>query len=242
MLPCQVLVGVAGSVVDRLEAQPRRIDLRYKRLCAPHCRRKFTMTNRLSSGARIETRRLHTIEGREVRIPAEAGITHLQFRRFAGCPVCNLHLRSFVRRRAELEQAEIKEVILFHSPDDALREHSGGLGLDIVGDPAKILYRAFGVEAGKRALADVRAWPTIARAVAASLGDILFNGASIPPVNPQGGRYGLPADFLIDPSGLVLASHYGQHADDQWSVDEVLALAHRYGSEAAEPAAERVGA
>lgn len=23
--------------------------------------------------------------------------THLQFRRFAGCPVCNLHLRSFAR-------------------------------------------------------------------------------------------------------------------------------------------------
>jgi hypothetical protein len=35
----------------------------------------------------------------------------------------------------------------------------------------------------------------------------------------------LPGDFLIAPDGRVLASKYGKHADDQWSVDEELALA-----------------
>ncbi len=33
---------------------------------------------------------------------------------------------------------------------------------------------------------------------------------------------GLPADFLIDPDGRVLAAHYGTHANDQWSVDDLL--------------------
>jgi len=32
------------------------------------------------------------------RIPEPDGLVHLQFRRFAGCPVCNLHLRSFASR------------------------------------------------------------------------------------------------------------------------------------------------
>lgn len=47
-------------------------------------------------------------------------------------------------------------------------------------------------------------------------------------------QLGLPADFLIDPDGTVAATHYGHHADDQWSVDELLDI-HRLlrGSEAA---------
>ncbi|HEY2827258.1 MAG TPA: hypothetical protein VGJ04_06625, partial [Pirellulales bacterium] len=42
----------------------------------------------------------------------------------------------------------------------------------------------------------------------------------VPP--PEGGRLGLPADFLIAPDGKLIAAHYGQHAFDQWTVDGVL--------------------
>jgi hypothetical protein len=44
----------------------------------------------------------------------------------------------------------------------------------------------------------------------------------LPPMRPPGGSLGLPADFLIDRDGRVIASKYGAHADDQWSVDELL--------------------
>ena len=36
---------------------------------------------------------------------------------------------------------------------------------------------------------------------------------------------GLPADFLIAPSGRINAVKYGADAYDQWSVDELLTLA-----------------
>jgi hypothetical protein len=36
---------------------------------------------------------------------------------------------------------------------------------------------------------------------------------------------GLPADFRIDPAGRVVALRYGRHANDQWSVDELVELA-----------------
>jgi hypothetical protein len=36
---------------------------------------------------------------------------------------------------------------------------------------------------------------------------------------------GLPADFLIAPDERIVAAKYGKHADDQWSVDELLNLA-----------------
>ena len=41
----------------------------------------------------------------------------------------------------------------------------------------------------------------------------------------SGGPLGLPGDFLIAPSGLIIAVKYGTHAYDQWSVDELIALA-----------------
>jgi hypothetical protein len=45
---------------------------------------------------------------------------------------------------------------------------------------------------------------------------------------PSGGRWGLPADFLLGPDGCVLALKYGEHADDQWSVAELLAQAQQH--------------
>jgi len=41
----------------------------------------------------------------------------------------------------------------------------------------------------------------------------------------SGGPLGLPGDFLIAPSGEIKAAKYGTHAYDQWSVDELIALA-----------------
>jgi hypothetical protein len=41
----------------------------------------------------------------------------------------------------------------------------------------------------------------------------------------SGGPLGLPGDFLIAPSGQIKGLKYGTHAYDQWSVDELIALA-----------------
>ena len=38
---------------------------------------------------------------------------------------------------------------------------------------------------------------------------------------------GLPADFLIGPDGTIHAAHYGRHANDQWSLDDLLERAQR---------------
>lgn len=60
-----------------------------------------------------------------------------------------------------------------------------------------------------------------------SLIAILRGRERAPAANPHGGRLGLPADFLIASDGRVLACKYGQHVYDQWSVDEILALARQ---------------
>ncbi|MGV0813829.1 peroxiredoxin-like family protein [Mycolicibacterium boenickei] len=160
-----------------------------------------------------------SVTGEHIPVPDPHGLVHLQFRRFAGCPICNLHLQSFAARHAEITASGVREVVFFHSPGAELAEHTADLPFATVADPDKEIYRQFGVESGRRALLDPRSWPAIIR------GSLLtLSGRFRAPAGRQaGGRLGLPADFLIAPDGVVLAAKYGVHADDQWSVDELLA-------------------
>ena len=50
------------------------------------------------------------------------------------------------------------------------------------------------------------------------------------PSPPESSRQalGLRADLLVVANGGVLACQYGGHADDQWSVDNVLQLASQH--------------
>ena len=179
------------------------------------------MDERLRGGEAVRPQELETIDGALVRVPDPGRLVHLQFRRFAGCPVCTMHLRSVVTRHDEIVAAGVREVVLFHSPVDELRPHVSDLPFEVVPDPDKRVYREFGVEAGARALLDPRSWGPILRAIASAL----WRRDAHPSSSPRGGRLGLPADFLIDGSGRITACKYGEHLYDQWSVDELLALA-----------------
>jgi peroxiredoxin len=190
---------------------------------------------RLTAGSFITARRLGTVSGATVAVPDPDAVLHLQFRRFAGCPVCSLHLRSFARRNGDMLKARIREVVVFHSPPEELLPQVADLPFAVVADPRKQLYKEFGVESAKRALLDPRAWPAIVSGVLNSLWEIVRHRHPAPPRTPYGGRFGLPADFLIASGGSVIAVKYGQHANDQWSVGELLALARRQ-RQAGEPA------
>lgn len=180
---------------------------------------------RIPAGSRIEPRQLAAISGATITVPDPARLVHLQFRRFAGCPVCHLHLRSFVRHERAISAAGVLEVVVFHSTARELQRHAGDLPFFVIADPDKQLYREFGVESGARALLDPRAWLPILWAVAHGLVALVRGRARAPSLDPPGGRWGLPADFLIDGNGRVVACKYGEHADDHWSVDELLAHA-----------------
>jgi peroxiredoxin len=186
----------------------------------------------VAPGEVIVARALEAVTGGAVAVPDPAAPVHLQFRRFAGCPVCNLHLRSIAQRYDEIVAAGLREVVVFHAPDHELAPHVDGLPFPVVADPDKVLYREFGVESSLRSLLDPRAWPGIVKAVAAALIAVLGGTGRAPRAMPHGGRFGLPADLLVDVDGRVLAVKYGTHANDQWSVDELLAHArdHRRGA------------
>ncbi|MEU7524907.1 peroxiredoxin-like family protein [Saccharothrix sp. NPDC042600] len=174
----------------------------------------------------ITTREWEAVLGGPVRVPDPNRLVHLQFRRFAGCPVCNLHLRTIVTRHDEIEARGIAEVVVFHSPADELRRHVADFPFAVVADPDKRLYVEFGVEAAPRSVLDPRAWGAIVRGLVRDLGPFLRGRRPLP--TGSGGRLGLPADFLIAPDGRVVAEKRGVHAYDQWTVDELLVAADRF--------------
>ncbi|MFJ8591696.1 peroxiredoxin-like family protein [Streptomyces sp. NPDC093598] len=179
----------------------------------------------LQPGSTITRRRIATVSGGPVSVPDPGRLVHLQFRRFAGCPVCHLHLRSVVRRHAEIEAAGVREVVVFHSSAEELRRHTADLPFAVVADPGKRLYVEFGVESAPRALLSPHAWGPVVRAVLRGAREVLGGRERLPAARQPGGRLGLPADFLIAPDGRILAVKYGEHVYDQWPVDELLHLA-----------------
>lgn len=174
-------------------------------------------SEKIKPGEMLAPMSLTNIHNVAVSIPDKnSKYIHLQFRRFAGCPICNLHLHSILDRFPEITAAGIHEVVVFHSPQSSLLPYQGKFPFDVIADPERKLYAQFGVEQSVFAILDVRAWPAI------------YKGATSqdkPHGEPEGGPLGLPADFLIAPDGKVIASHYGVHSYDQWSVDQLLTLA-----------------
>src|SRR3979411_3077011 len=65
-------------------------------------RRERTAMPRLNVNDVIRRHELMNIHGQPVRIPDSERLVHLQFRRYAGCPACNVHLRSIVLRHDEI--------------------------------------------------------------------------------------------------------------------------------------------
>lgn len=140
----------------------------------------------------------------------------LKFFRFAYCPICNLHLHEYVRRAGELRSLGIDVVAVFHSPSRKIRKALRKLDVpfDVIADPSKALFRAYGVERSLRGMFSRRVWGDYARAARA--------GFFSRPLGHEGGVRGHPADFLVDGDGTVRLAHYGRDYADTLNVDAVI--------------------
>ncbi len=172
---------------------------------------------RRSAGETISPFSVSTLSHGRLSVPGDE-LVHLQFRRFAGCPVCNLHLRAFAKRISVLEGVGVRTVAFFHSSAEAMLPYQADLPFPVVPDLERRWYRMFGVERSLGAvLHPDAAWAGLKGLV--SVPSSAFAG--------EGGHDGLPADFLVDRTGVIRALRYGAHANDQWSVEDVAALASK---------------
>ena len=170
------------------------------------------MTVKFKPGDKLPPTLMEAVTGRSIDLPDAKRLIHLQFRRFVDCPICNTHIAEFMKRATEIEAAGIKEVIVFHSSPRSIRSYQKDVPFLMVGDPKKAFYKEFGVETSLGFIS-LKALGAAMRGMARGHFALRFTG---------GGPLGLPADFLIAPSGRINAVKYGTDAYDQWSVDELL--------------------
>lgn len=175
----------------------------------------------LNIGDTVEPRKLTTLTGSDVAVPPAEGLVHLQFRRFAGCPICNLHMHQVATRLDEISDAGVAEVVVFHSSADRLRRYVADLPFAVVADPKRRLYDEYGVRNSIRGVLN----RDVARAVGRGMRQARSVRSLAGSLGPAENHLSMPADFLIAADGTVVARKYGEHADDQWSVDDLLRLA-----------------
>jgi peroxiredoxin len=166
-------------------------------------------------GDKIPQLDLRTVQGTSLQVPnAGSRFVHLQFRRYAGCPICNTHLRAFVKRYDDLKAAGVAEVVFFHASASEMKKYLSDLPFDFVADREKRYYRQFGVGTSLTAFLSAGAMVAGLRGIA--------RGILTP--NMEGGPNGLPADILVDAAGTVVAAKYGKDANDQWSAEQLLTM------------------
>src|SRR6516162_11543657 len=141
---------------------------------------------------------LESVTGEPIKLPDPHRLVHLQFRRFVDCPICNTHIAQLRRRARETEAAGIKEVIVFHSSPKSIRSYQKDVPFLMVGDPKKAFYKDFGVETSLGFMS--------LKALGAGMRGMAHGHFGL---RLAGGPLGLPADFLIAPSGRINAVKYG---------------------------------
>ena len=129
--------------------------------------------------------------------------------------------RSIVSRYDEIRSHSIREVVVFHSTVAELAKYEAELPFPLIADPERHLYQRFGVESRPGSLLSGRA---LRAAIAGQTAALAKHSTmrAFGPIKPTGGPFGLPADFLIAPDGRLAAVKYGEHAYDQWTVDELV--------------------
>jgi len=171
---------------------------------------------RLTTGTLAPGFAAESIGGRRVSLEQLRGRpVLLKFYRFATCPVCNLHMHRFIQEHRMVSDAGLTTVVFYHSPADKLAEAQDyATPFDLVPDPEKRIFRAYGVERGLRGLVS----PTVMREYMKAL----MAGYSPGLLTSDGGITGNPADFIIDASGRVVFAHYGKHYADSLEARDVV--------------------
>lgn len=175
---------------------------------------KENVMKKLLKGSKLSSMTLIDVYGNSVEIPDGKRFIHLQFRRFSGCPICNVHLGRMSARSAELKANNIKEVIIFYSEDEKIKDHLSDIPFILIGDPKKKIYQQFGVEKSLMSVMNPLAWPAAIFGVVKKITKPL----RFFPTGEES-MFGLPADFLISPDGTVCDLNYGKHAYDQWDFE-----------------------
>ncbi|MEQ1877317.1 MAG: redoxin domain-containing protein [Bdellovibrionia bacterium] len=131
----------------------------------------------------------------------------LIFYRYAGCPICNLHLMALTHRDEILKNINLKVIAVFDSAKNTFPKTLAGEPyptFPIIPDPQHKLYDLYGTSESLAGVAHPK--------VAVDFFKAMFKGFRQGKITGHTGQ--MPAHFLIDPDGVLDTIYYGRHAAD----------------------------
>lgn len=139
------------------------------------------------------------------------------FYRWASCPLCNLRIKEMLAIHDRFEKAGIQHIAVFQSPPENIAKYVGAQNppFPLISDPELVLYDRFGVRPRFWAMFYPRVFMRAFRAALAGLLSLKIDGP----------KSMVPADFLVDPEGLVYNAYFGQAVSDHIPFEEVDAFA-----------------
>ena len=127
----------------------------------------------------------------------------LGFYRWASCPLCNLRISEVLTRYHEFADAGIQLIAVFQSPAENIIKYVGTQQppFPIIADPDQSLYKAYGVEM--------------------SVGAGLYPRVFTRTVQAALPLFRIPADFLVDPQGVIRKAYHGEAITDHIPFEHV---------------------
>lgn len=158
---------------------------------------------------------LAALDGATLECRRPKGPVLLSFTRYAGCPVCQLHVGRIAAAMAAFRARSCGVWMVFQSSPERLLEAMARWtpGFAAVADPGARLYGAFGAAPSLAGYLHPLSLVALARATFAGERHGRFEGRETQ----------MPADFVIAPGGRIALAHYGRHAGDDAPVDALLA-------------------
>ena len=168
----------------------------------------------IESGQLAPTFEAETYKGEHIKLDQYRGQkVWLGFYRWASCPLCNLRISEVIERHERFQEAGIQLIGVFQSPAENIEKGVGkqGLPFPVIPDPELELYDTYGVRPRVAGLFYPRVFGRAFRAVMGGFFSLKMEGP----------KAMVPADFLVDPEGLVWRSYYGRAVSDHIPFEQV---------------------
>lgn len=149
----------------------------------------------------------------------------LGFFRHISCPFCNMHVHNLLFVRDELEEKGVQVICVFESKAEKMLSssfHQGVSPIPLISDPTKERYYQYDIEFSKTKMLKTMLTADAYRVMRQSkVLDLPTDGAK------DATKDLIPADFFINEDFTIHTAHYGKHANDHLSIDDVLAFANK---------------
>ena len=143
------------------------------------------------------------------------GSVLLVFLRYTGCPICQMRIGELIRDHERFSTRGVDVFVVVENSPATLAKYLGGrtLPFGILPDPDRKLYDLYGVDSGGvSAMIAARVLKNVVHATVKGYFHGKFDGTESQ----------VPAEFLIDPEGVVRFVHYGRDVSDSTPNDGLL--------------------